>query len=498
MPCCVATLCAPRKPVSTSEVMNVIEEPAELDEVVDGVVNREATHEELAVEAEAVIATPGSLGQAPGILQLAWPAVLGNLLMSIVGIVGIKVVGVLGTEAVAAVTTGHRIFFISQGVLMALTAGTTAMVARAWGAGDKEEAGRITRASVVIGVGLAVVLATPCILFADELVGIFKLDPKTLENAATFIRWISVFNIGFALTMVIGSAVRAAGDTITPLWIGAVTNIVNVFLLYGLVYGRYGFPELGVRGAALASGIAFAVGAVISVVMWMKGWLIIGVGTGPALTKKRFRQLIRIGLPAGVEQFILQVGFVAFLYVVAFYGTAPYAAYGIGVQLLSLSFVIGFGFAIAASTLVGQKLGALDPEGAARSGWRAMWLSVGAMTVIGAIIIATAETTAAMMIDDPEVIRLTVVFIYILGAVQPLMAMEFALGGALRGAGDTRFPMITTLTGLVLVRGSVAALGAYLGLSVEWIYAALIVDYIVKASLLAWRFRQDKWKLIEL
>jgi putative MATE family efflux protein len=265
-----------------------------------------------------------------------------------------------------------------------------------------------------------------------------------------------------------------------------------------MVFGRFGFPAMGVQGAALANGVSFAVGAVILLVMWFKGWLIVGIGDAASLSRKRIKRLIRIGIPAGLEQFILQVGFVAFLYIVAFYGTAPYAAYGIGVQLLSLSFVVGFGFSIAASTHVGQRLGANDPDGAAHSGWRAMWLSVGAMIVIGAIIILTAESTAALMIDDPEVIRLTVVFIYILGAVQPLMAIEFALGGALRGAGDTRFPMLTTLIGLVVVRGSVAGVGAYLGVAVEWIYAALVVDYLVKASLLVWRFKQNRWKLITI
>jgi putative MATE family efflux protein len=449
----------------------------------------EAAHEALEV--------PG-VQQAPGILRLAWPAVVGNLLMSLVGIVGIKIVGSLGTEAVAAVTTGQRIFFISQGVLMALTAGTTAMVARAWGAGDREEAGRVTRASVVIGAILSIALAVPCVVFADELAGIFRLDATTLQEAADFIRMMSLFNVAFSLVMVISSAVRAAGDTMTPLWIGALTNVVNVYLLYGMVFGRFGFSAMGVQGAALANGLAFAVGAVILLVMWFKDWLIVGVGDGASLSRRRIKRLIRIGIPAGLEQFILQVGFVAFLYIVAFYGTAPYAAYGIGVQLLSLSFVVGFGFSIAASTHVGQRLGANDPDGAAHSGWRATWLSVAAMIVIGAIIILTAETTAALMIDDPEVIRLTVVFIYILGAVQPLMAIEFALGGALRGAGDTRFPMLTTLIGLVVVRGSVAGVGAYLGVAVEWIYAALVVDYLVKASLLVWRFKQNRWKLITI
>jgi len=434
----------------------------------------------------------------PSILQLAWPAVVGNLLMSVVGIVDIKIVGSLGASAVAAVTTGHRIFFVFQGVLMALTAGTTAMVARAWGAGDREEAAQVARASVQISLALSIVMTIPCLIFAEEMVGVFALDSATLAQGADFIRYISLFTVAFALSIVLGSAVRAAGDTRTPLWIGAITNVVNVFLVYGLVFGRFGLPALGVKGAAIASGIAFSVGAAILLLMWTRGWLLIGVGRAGCLVKERVQQLFRIGAPAGFEQLILQIGFIGFLYIVSLYGTAPYAAYGIGVQLLSLSFVIGFGFSIAASTHVGQHLGAGNPEGAAESGWRAMWLAVAAMTPIGAIIIATADITAALMISDPEVVRLTVVFIYILGAVQPLMAIEFTIGGALRGAGDTRFPMLSTLAGLVLVRGGAAAFGAYLGMPVEWIFAALIADYIVKASMLAGRFRAGKWKTIRI
>ncbi len=460
-------------------------------EVVDEIVPADGYAEEVVLEA-----TPPE--PMPSILRLAWPAVIGNLLMSVVGIVGIKIVGSLGAQAVAAVTTGHRIFFIAQGIMMALSAGTTAMVARAWGAGDREEAGRVTRASVIISVLLALALALPCILFADQMVGVFELDAETLAAAADFLRIVSLFNVGFAVVMVLGAAVRAAGDTLTPLWIGAFTNVVNVFLVYGMVFGRFGLPEMGVRGAALAAGLAFTAGALVSVVMWLRGWLRVGAGRGRSLTRRRVGQLFRIGVPAGVEQLIFQVGFVAFLYIVSFYGTAPYAAYGIGVQLLSLSFVVGFGFAIAASTHVGQRLGAGDPAGAAHSGWRATWLSIAAMTAIGAVIIGTAEFTASLMIDDPEVIRLTVVFIYILGAVQPLMAIEAALGGALRGAGDTRFPMLVTLSGLIVVRGSVAAVGAYLGVAVEWIFAALIADYIVKAVMLVLRFRADSWKRIKI
>lgn len=435
----------------------------------------------------------------PGILQLAWPAVLGNLGFSTVGLVDIKIVGSLGSSAVAAATTGNRIFWVLQAVLIAVTAGTTALVARAWGAGDRDEAERVTQASMWVCGGIALAMTIPAVLYADAIARVFDLDEATLAEAGRFIRILSLFNVAFAVSMVIGSAIRAAGDTLTPLWIGLVTNVVNIFLVYGMVHGHFGFPAMGVGGAALASGLAFGIGALISVALWLGGGLRIRYAHRTrVLTSRRVRQLFRIGYPAGLEQAAMQLGFIIFLWAVSLYGTAPYAAYGIGVQILSFSFVVGFGFTIAASTHVGQLLGARDPVGATASGWRAVRLAIGAMVVLGGAIVLAAEPIARFMIDDPEVIRLTVIFIYILGAMQPLMAIDFTLGGALRGAGDTRFPLFTTLTGLVVVRGTTAALFAWLGWPVEWVFAALIFDYVVKSSLLAWRFRSDTWKTIEI
>jgi len=452
-----------------------------------------------AVAMEPVAPLEVARDETPGILRLAWPAILGNLGFSTVGLVDIKIVGSLGPSAVAAVTTGNRIFFVLQAVLMAVTAGTTAMVARAWGAGDREEAARVTQASMGVCCGLSLALTVPAVLFAEQLAGIFDLDATALDGAARFIRVMSLFNVAFAASMVIGAAIRAAGDTVTPLWIGLLTNVVNIGLVYGLVFGRFGMPALGVTGAALASGLAFAVAGVVSVALWMLGGLRVPYGRGRrSLSARRVRQLFRIGYPAGLEQGAMQLGFIIFLWAVSLYGTAPYAAYGIGVQILSFSFVVGFGFTIAASTHVGQLLGARDRAGATASGWRALRLAIVSMVVLGGTIIVFSEPIARFMIDDPEVVRLTVAFIYILGAMQPLMAIDFTLGGALRGAGDTRFPLLTTLTGLVIVRGTLATTFAWLGWPVEWVFGALILDYVVKASLLVLRFRSGAWQSIEI
>ncbi|MDG1230838.1 MAG: MATE family efflux transporter [Pseudomonadales bacterium] len=432
----------------------------------------------------------------PGIWELAWPAILSNLLFSVIGIVTIKIVGTLGAEAVAAVTTGHRIFWGLQATLMAISAGTTALVARSWGADDPAEAAKVTTVSLWLSNAVAIGLMLPCIFFAYEIASVFGLDENPTRLAAEFIQYLSLFNIAFSINMILGAALRAAGDTKTPLWIGVATNIVNVVLVYLLVHGMYGFPPMGVVGAAIANGVSFAVGGLIFLYLYYSHRMRVGVGGPNSVTRTRVRQLVHIGYPAGVEQFVFQIGFIAFLWLVAFFGTAPYAAYGVGVQILSVSFVVGFGFSIAGSTLVGQHLGAGDSEGAVSSGWRALAMAIGSMVVLSIVIALFANEIARYLINDDEVVRLTVVFIYIMALVQPLMAVEFTLGGCLRGAGDTRFPLMTTMVGLCGVRVGLAAVFVLLGFSVEWIYAALIGDYIVKAVMLLYRFHGGKWQHI--
>ena len=434
----------------------------------------------------------------PGIFALAFPSILGNLLYTIVGVVQTLFVGELGSSALAAIGAGQRVFFALQAILLAITAGTTALVARAWGANDYREASRVTMASLVVGGAFSLMAMTVGVLFARPIAGLFGLDEATLDLAAKNIRWLSFFNLAFAVNFILAASLRAAGDAWSPLAVGACVNAINIPLLYVLVFGKFGFPELGVAGAAVAAGIAFSVGAVLLIGLWVGQRFKLKYSKGGWWRKERLKRLLEIGLPSGIEQLVFQFGFFIFLILIGrYYGTAAFAAYNIGVTMLMVCMTVGFGFSIAGSTLVGQHLGANDPEAAARSGWRSMGFAVLAMGMLGLVVLLNSQRLATLFIgDDEETIRYTVQFVMLLGASMPLMAVEFAIGGSLRGAGDTRFPLIATFLGLIGMRCGLAGLFTWLEFSVFWVYASLVADYLLKAALLVWRFRSGRWKTV--
>ena len=153
---------------------------------------------------------------------------------------------------------------------------------------------------------------------------------------------------------------------------GPPVNLINVPLLYLFIFGRYGFPNLGVAGAAAAAGVSFSVGAALLLGLWLLQKFRIRHVVGGWWRRERLRRLLHIGYPAAFEQVVFQTGFFIFLILIGnFYGTEAFAAYNVGANMLMVCFMVGFGFSIAGSTLVGQHLGAGDHAGAERSGWRA-------------------------------------------------------------------------------------------------------------------------------
>jgi putative MATE family efflux protein len=443
---------------------------------------------------------PGSSPATLGVWELAWPTILSFFTQAAVRWVSFAMVGQLGADALAAVGIGNQFFWLVQSLATLAPTGIVAVLSRAVGAGDPKLADASLRQGLWLGFAVGIVSTLALLPLAHAAIALYGVGGNVVTLGGDYLWWTLVGNVPMVLAIVYGAALRAAGDTHTPLWIGVLANVVNVFLCWALIYGNAGFPALGVSGAGIASTASMSLQLPILWWLWRSSRLRLkpsGASSRP--DRALMTRLMRVGYPAAIEGLIFQVGLLAFMRVLGGYETAAIAAYNVGAQILSLSFLPGIGFATAAATLVGQHLGEGKPELAERSGYRSMWGAIVSMSVLGALTIATAPMLARTFSNDPHVIDLTVDFIWTLGAVQPLMAIEYTIAGALRGAGDTRFPLFAIFAGLFLCRLLPAAIAAYVFQArVQVVWSMLVLDYALKASLLLWRYRRGRWKTLEV
>lgn len=440
------------------------------------------------------------LPQSLGIWELAWPTILAALMHTVVRWADIKMVDDLGINAVAGVTAGGQVYWVVQAVAMALTMGVVALVARAFGAKDEDLADKVLRQSIIIGTGFGLFSWVVSLPWLGDALALIGMAEDVIPLGEDYLFWLLAGNVPFTLAFVFAAALRAAGDSRTPLYVGVVANVLNIFLNWVLIYGNLGMPALGVVGAGLASSISMFVQLVVFLVLWQKHRLKIKPRpNGFRVDFDIWKRILKIGYPASIEGAMFQFGMLAFMSLMNQFGTAAFTAYQIGVQVLALAFLPGHGFATASATLVGQHLGAEDPDAAARAEWRSMGMAILVMGSMGGIIIAIAEPFARWFVDDDEVAMLAVQFILFLGLAQPMMAVENALGGDLRGAGDTRFPLLAVFSGLFFGRvipGYVAVYFFDVGIATVWSF--LLLDYLIKAGLMSWRFKTGKWKTINV
>ncbi len=436
--------------------------------------------------------------QALGVWELAWPTMLSLLTQTVVRWADFVMVGSLGPAALAAVGLGGQTYWLVQSVSIVVPTGVIALLARAVGARDDRLADATLRQGLWLGAMLGLVTALIGLPVTRIAIAVYGVEPSVVDMGSKYFFWLLMGNVPMAVALMFGAALRAAGDARTPLVIGVAANLLNLALNWVLIFGKLGAPALGVSGAGMASSLAMLFQVLVFWPLW-KGRRLVLAPAGASFRPDRhlLRRIVRIGYPAVIEGGLFHVGLLLFQRLMAGYGTAAIAAYNVGAQILALSFLPGVGFGTAAATLVGQHLGDGDPDAAERAGWRSLGGAIASMTVMGALVIALAEPIARIFSADPQTVALTVDFIWILGAVQPLMAVEFALGGGLRGAGDTRFPLLAVFVGLFLFRLVPASLAALVfGASLQLVWSALVLDYAIKAVLLVARFRRGRWKSV--
>lgn len=429
--------------------------------------------------------------------RLAGPNIISNILMVSVSFAHLWIVAPFGEKMSAAVVAGGRVQFLLMAAAMALSVATTAIVARAWGAEERDEASAATASSFALAIIIAIVLGGSCYILAPSIVTMFGLDAYTASLAVDYIRPASLLNVAYALMLTVATAFRAIGDVIRPLRYTAVATVSSIAFSYALVHGLFGLPSMGIAGIPWGTALGQALVVVWFFINWFASRYILLPHTHRALDGTLMRQLVKIGAPAALEQTLIQMSFLLFMMMIGEYGENAFTAYGIGITILSVTIVVGLGFGAASATLAGLQLGVGDPEAAIKSAWAATRLAVLLMCGLAVLTFAFRGPLAALLSTDPEIRAYTEYFIIILAVIQPLMAVEFAIGGAIRGAGDTRYPLLVTFIGMIVGRLSIGLLVLWLGWPVELMYAVIIGDYGIKAGLLILRFRNLDWQDLE-
>ena len=439
-------------------------------------------------------------GRFGAVWRLALPSAGELLLGTLVGIVNTYLVGHLGAAPLAAVGLAFQAAMTGMILFNAVSTGATALIARMVGSRDWEGANRVLWQALILAAGTGVVVMVPMVLLAAPVMELLGAEDEALALGIPYLRiYCSVY--AFSSIMYTGNAcLRGAGDTRTPLLVMAVVNLLNIGVAWVLVNGEFGLPQMGVAGAAVGAMVGRLVGGLLVVGLLLRG------RSGLLLRWRDFRldaelirRLLRIGFPVGFEQLIFRLGMLVYVRTVAALGTVAFAAHQVALNAESISFMPGYGFAIAATTLVGQGLGARDPERAEGDAYTAFYLSAGLMSVMGVCFILFPEPLIGFFTDDPEVIAQGVPPLRLVGLVQPFLSAMMVFGGGLRGAGDTLTPMCINGSGVWLLRVPLSLLFTRVfswGLLGVWV--AMSLDMCIRGVLLAVRFRRGRWKSIQV
>ena len=432
------------------------------------------------------------------VLTLALPAVGEQLLNMTIGLADTFMVGHLGADAVTAVGLSNQAVMLVTTFFAATATGVTALVARHIGAREPERANTIMHQGYLVGICFGIVAVAYGLLLATPTMRALQAPAEVIGPGATYLSIVAL-TFPLAAWLFLGNAaLRGAGDTRTPMLIMVAVNVVNIGVAYLAIYGVGPLPALGVAGSAVGAAVGRGVGGLLVTLLLFRGRSGLRLRLArltPDLTQ--LKRIANIGLPAGAEQLLMRFAQATFAATVASLGARAFAAHQIALQAESISYMPGFGFAVAATTLVGQGLGARDSRRARTDARAAQWMAVAIMAVMGVVFFCFPEQIIGVFIADPQVIALGIWPLRLVAFSQPMLATMMVLSGALRGAGDTRATLLITAGGFWVVRIPLALLLApRFGLIGAWV--AMSIDLNLRGGLNWLRFRSENWTRLKV
>jgi putative MATE family efflux protein len=438
--------------------------------------------------------TDGHLLKAIG--WLTAPMLVSAVLQNTQSLIDLFWVGGLGSKAVAAVAMSATILMVLFPMLMGLSTGTIALVARAVGAENFEEASEAASQSLMLAFLLGLLAGLIGWWFSDDFFRMLGAAPDIIPDGSAYLK-ISLLGGFTVFILFIGNAaLQGAGDTITPMWIMAISNVLNIMLAPLFIFGLGPLPRMGVEGAAVATLISQAVAAAVAVHILLRGKARLHIR--PRQWKPNLElswRILRIGLPGSGQMFSRSLMSAVMMWIVAGCGTAAVAAYGVGLRFHMIILMPAFALGGAAATMVGQNLGAGKPDRAHHAAWVAAAIGMLFMVVTAVIMMAFAPALIRVFNAEPEVVHIGARYLRIVSPFYIFAALGIVLGRALNGAGDSLSPMIITILSLWGLQVPLA-----LFLSRVWqpptqgIWWAIVIAFVVQGLLVTGWFETGRWK----
>ncbi len=456
----------------------------------------------------------------PVILRLAAPVVLMMYLQNAYNIIDTIWVGqLLGKVALAGISTGGYVLWILIGLAGLVSTGLTATIARRMGEGNIEEAEKMAARGLWYAFGVSVIIG---IIVYALLPAIFRMMATDAEVTGEGLAYITILIIGLPtifLSFAITSMFQASGDTITPMWLVAVSLVINTALDPVLMLGLFGMPKMGIAGAALATVVARLAWVVIGVVLLYSGKRIGQMERGPSplgflrralpsikpgplrLNPRKkhgwnwpqFLSILRIGLPHAFSMTLFPLVYMLLIRIPAQYGAHQIAALRVGHTAEGMSFFLAMGFSIATATLVGQNMGAGKIQRARKAAWVSATVVAIILSVYSACFLLLPKGIASIFTPDADTIAASAVYLIIVAWSQLFMGVEIVLGGGFTGSGDTWPPMLVAVP-LNLGRIPLAYfLADTMGWGVIGVWWAISATTIVKGIILALWFLTGRW-----
>ena len=429
------------------------------------------------------------------ILALAVPAALKHLLDMIQVLIDLIMVSSLGVSALAAVGLGLQ-FMMMLGVVMTLySIGGNATISRLKGQG------RFKRANVALynlaWVAIILSLATTVVIypFTTLIFDAMQHDPRVTALGVDYFGTMSLGFVAIFLDMLFFTYFSAMGNTRISFYIKSFSALVNVCLNYILIFGHFGFEAMGVKGAAIATLLATALNVLVYL-FWLKRYKMYGFIRH--FSMPMIKDMLRIGAPAAFERGLGMFSFLLFVAIIASYSTDALAGYQIGLRIEGLAFMPGFGFSVAAMTLIGQQLGAKNPEMAEKMVLVTAYIAAGFMGFLGIFMVLFPEWLIHFFTQDETAIQQAALYLRFVGIAQVPLALMFVLSAALRGAGAVKTTMKISLVTLWSIRVLPSWVASIISPDIIWVYIVMTIETFVKGGIFFIVFKKGRWKSIRL